>query len=106
MPADRAPAIVCSLPVWVTDDPAPAREFIATVLATYAQLPSYRAMFDIEGVHGLGDLSLVGSEQQVLDGIARIADAGATDFTGVVFGADPDERARTRAALQRYPSVL
>ncbi len=95
-----APSIVCSLPVWVTDDPAPAREFIAKILSIYAQLPSYRAMFDIEGVHGLGELSLVGSEQQVLDGIARVAEAGATDFTGVVFGANPDEHARTRATLR------
>ena len=99
------PSIVCSLPVWVTGDPAPAREFIAKALAIYAQLPSYRAMFDIEGVHGLGDLSLVGSEQQVLDGMERIAAAGATDFTGVVFGATPDERARTRATLQRYATA-
>jgi 5,10-methylenetetrahydromethanopterin reductase len=100
-----SPSIVCSLPVWVTDDPTTAREFIAKALAIYAQLPSYRAMFDIEGVQGLGDLALVGGEQQVLDGIARIAAAGATDFTGVVFGATPDERARTRAALREFPST-
>lgn len=93
------PAIVCSLPVWVTDDPAPAREFIAKVLAIYAQLPSYRAMFDIEGVHGLGELSLVGSEQEVADGIAAIAAAGATDFTAVLMGT-PDEQVRARSVLQ------
>jgi 5,10-methylenetetrahydromethanopterin reductase len=97
-----SPSIVCSLPVWVTDDPAPARELLAKALAIYAQLPSYRAMLDIEGVHGLGDLSLVGSEQQVLDGIDRIAGAGATDFTGVVSGGTPDERARTRATLRSF----
>jgi F420-dependent oxidoreductase-like protein len=97
-----SPSIVCSLPVWVTDDPAPARELLAKALAIYAQLPSYRAMLDIEGVHGLGDLSLVGSEQQVLDGIARIAGAGATDFTGVVSGGTPDELARTRATLRSF----
>lgn len=92
------PSIVCSLPVWVTDDPASAREFIAKALAIYAQLPSYRAMLDIEGVPGLGELSLVGSEQEVADGIARIAAAGATDFTAVLMGT-PDEQSRSRAVL-------
>lgn len=94
------PSIVCSLPVWVTDDPAPAREFIAKILAIYATLPSYRAMFDIEGVPGLGELSLVGSEAEVVDGLERIAAAGATDFTAVVMGGNPDEIARTRAVLR------
>ncbi|MEE9415722.1 MAG: TIGR03564 family F420-dependent LLM class oxidoreductase, partial [Acidimicrobiales bacterium] len=54
------PSIVCSLPVWVTDDPEPAREFLGQILAGYAELPSYRRMLDIEGLHGLGELSIVG----------------------------------------------
>jgi 5,10-methylenetetrahydromethanopterin reductase len=98
--ADRpAPAIVCSIPVWVTDDPPPAREFLATILADYATLPSYRAMMDIEGVEGLGDLSIVGSEEQVRDAIGVIAASGATDFTPVPLGGNPDEEARTLAVL-------
>jgi len=98
--ADRsAPAIVCSIPVWVTDDPAPAREFLATILADYASLPSYRAMMDIEGVEGLGDLSLVGDEAFVRDALGDIAQSGATDFTAVPMGGNPDEQARTMAVL-------
>jgi len=93
------PAIVCSIPCWVTDQPGPARQFIAQVLAVYAELPSYRAMLDIEGVHGLEDLSFVGSEAEVRDGIAAVAEAGATDFTAVVMGGNPDETAATRALL-------
>jgi len=93
------PSIVCSLPVWVTDDPAPARQFIGTVLADYATLPSYRAMLDIEGVHGVEEISLIGSEDEVTDGIGRIAESGATDFTAVPMGGNPDEQARTRAVL-------
>lgn len=96
-----APAIVCSIPVWVTDDPAPARAFLASVLATYATLPSYRAMMDIEGVEGLGDLSIVGDEQFVADALGEIAASGATDFTPVPMGGNPDEEARTMAALQQ-----
>jgi 5,10-methylenetetrahydromethanopterin reductase len=98
--ADRpAPSIVCSIPVWVTDDPEPARDFLATILADYATLPSYRAMMDIEGVEGLGDLSIVGSEDVVRDAIGRIEASGATDFTPVPMGGNPDEEARTMAVL-------
>lgn len=98
--ADRpAPSIVCSIPVWVTNDPAPAREFLAAILADYAELPSYRAMMDIEGVHGLGDLSIVGTEDEVRDQLGRIEASGATDFTAVPMGGNPDEDARTRAVL-------
>lgn len=95
-----APSIVCSIPVWVTDDPAPARGFLAAILADYATLPSYRAMMDIEGVQGLGDLSIVGDEQVVRDALGEIADSGATDFTAVPMGADPDELERTMAVLR------
>ncbi len=95
-----APSIVCSIPVWVTDDPAPARAFLASVLETYATLPSYRAMMDIEGVEGLGDLSIVGDEQFVADALGEIAASGATDFTPVPMGGNPDEEARTMAALR------
>jgi F420-dependent oxidoreductase-like protein len=93
------PRVVCSLPVWVTDAPAPAKEFVGAVLKDYATLPSYRAMLDIEGVNGVEDISLIGNEDVVLEGIERIAAAGATDFTAVVMGGNPDERARTLAAL-------
>jgi F420-dependent oxidoreductase-like protein len=98
--ADRpAPAIVCSIPVWVTDAPEPARQFLGTILADYATLPSYRAMMDIEGVEGLGDLSIVGNEDVVRDAIGAIAQSGATDFTPVPLGGNPDEEARTMALL-------
>lgn len=93
------PSIVCSLPVWVTDDPQSARDFVGQILSVYAELPSYRAMLDIEGVHGLAELSLIGSHDEVVDGINAIREAGATDFTAVVMGGNPDETAATRGAL-------
>ena len=99
--ADRpAPAIVCSIPVWVTDDPAPARGFLGAILADYANLPSYRAMMDIEGVEGLGDLSIVGNEEFVRDALGEIEASGATDFTPVPMGGNPDEEARTMSVLR------
>lgn len=96
------PSVVCSLPVWVTDDPGPARDFVGAVLKDYATLPSYRAMLDIEGVHGVEEISLIGSEDEVTDGLGRIAAAGATDFTAVAMGGSPDEVARTRATLAAF----
>jgi alkanesulfonate monooxygenase SsuD/methylene tetrahydromethanopterin reductase-like flavin-dependent oxidoreductase (luciferase family) len=101
--ADRPlPRIVCSLPVWVTDDVVPAKNFVATTFKDYAVLPSYRAMLDIEGVQGIESIALIGSEQQVADGLARIAASGASDFTGVVMGANADELTRGRAVLAAY----
>lgn len=98
--ADRpTPSVVCSLPVWVTDRPDEARAAVAQTLTIYGQLPSYRAMLDIEGVDGPADISLIGSAQEVQDGVAAIAASGATDFTAVIPTPDPDERARTIEAL-------
>jgi alkanesulfonate monooxygenase SsuD/methylene tetrahydromethanopterin reductase-like flavin-dependent oxidoreductase (luciferase family) len=99
--ADRpAPAIVCSLPLWVTDDPKPAREFLGAILGDYANLPSYRAMMDIEGVPGLGELSIVGNEEFVREALGEIEASGATDFSPVPMGGNPDEEARSIAVLR------
>jgi len=98
--ADRpTPSVVCSLPVWVTDKPDEARATVASMLTIYGQLPSYRAMLDIEGVEGPADISLIGSAEQVREGVAAIAAAGATDFTAVITAREPEERAATIAAL-------
>lgn len=93
------PSIVCSIPVWVTEDPDGARSFLAKILSRYAELPSYRAMLDIEGLPGLGELSLVGSADEINERLGAIAASGATDFTAVPMGANPDEVAATRALL-------
>lgn len=93
------PRVVCSLPVWVTDRPDEARKLVAETLTIYGQLPSYRAMLDIEGVDGPADISLIGSEEQVAEGLATIAAAGATDFTAVVQGFDADENERAWKVL-------
>lgn len=103
--ADRpAPQIVCSIPVWVTDEPAKARELLATVLADYAVIPSYRAMLDIEGAEGLGDLSIVGNEEFVREAIAEIAESGATEFAGAPVAMAPEDQQRTMAVLGEFVS--
>ncbi|MDX2381825.1 MAG: TIGR03564 family F420-dependent LLM class oxidoreductase [Acidimicrobiia bacterium] len=95
------PRVVCSLPVCVTDDPDPTREFVGQILAGYATLPSYRAMLDIEGVHGVEDISLIGDEATVRSGLDAIGAAGATDFTAVVIP-DRDGPDRTIDLLRSY----
>ena len=95
------PRKICSLPVCVTDDPAPTRAFIADMLKIYSELPSYRAMLDIEGVHGLGELALVGPEDEVRAGLNAIGAAGATDFTAVVIPS-ADGPGRTLDCLAAY----
>lgn len=103
---DGPPRIVASLPVAVTDREAEVRDFIGAVLSRYGELPSYRAMLDVEGVDGPADVSVVGTEDEVRAHLQRFADAGATDFAAVELGLDDDEVARTRALLKDLAPTL
>lgn len=96
-----APRIVVSLPVAVTRDVASARASAAQHFAIYGTLPSYRAMLDREGAEGPADVIVAGDESAVGEALARIADAGTTDFLAVPFpvAGDADAVARTRSLL-------
>jgi F420-dependent oxidoreductase-like protein len=94
------PRVVASVPVGVTDRPDEVRAFISEILVGYDTLPSYRAMLDREGAARAGDVAIIGGEDDVREGLARFADAGATDFAAVEIGLDRDEFARTRALLK------
>ena len=65
----------------------------------YGQLPSYRAMFDREGVEGPADVAIVGSSAQVGDGIEAMRSAGVTEFSPTEFFTNPEEAVRTRELL-------
>lgn len=95
-----APRIIATLPVCVTDDAEARRELVAKSLAMYGALPSYRAMFDREGVAGPGELALIGDEAQVRAQLDELADAGVSDFAASEFTTSDEERERTRALLQ------
>lgn len=95
-----APRIIATLPVCVTDDEVGVRERISQVLNMYARLPSYKAMFEREGVKTPGELALVGSKDKVLEMIEELADVGVTDFAASEFTTTQDERTRTRALLK------
>lgn len=92
------PRVSVGLPVCATADPEGAREAAARTFSIYGQLPSYRAMLDREGAEGPAQVAIVGDEEQVRAQVERIAEAGATDFSGAPFGSSEDRR-RTREVL-------
>ena len=97
-----APRVIAALPVCVTSDSEGARERAAQVFAMYGSLPSYRAMLDREGVEGPEGIAIMGSETEVVERIAALADIGVTDFAAVEFAdpTNPDEIAATRQAVK------
>ncbi len=90
-----APRVIAGLPIVLTTEVAAAREKIARSLAIYGQLPSYRAMLDREGFAGPGDAALVGDEATLRDALARLRDAGVTDFNASIAEVDPGAFDRT-----------
>jgi F420-dependent oxidoreductase-like protein len=95
------PRVIASVPVSVTDDATAVHDAVAMLLAGYNDLPSYRAMMDREGAAGPADVAIIGDEEEVAAGLARFADAGATDFGAVEFTLDDEGAARTRALLKQ-----
>ncbi len=78
------PRIVAGFPVILTNKPDEAREKIAEQLTIYGQLPSYRAMLDLEGVAGPADIAIAGDENALRGEIKRLEDIGVTDFNAAI----------------------
>jgi F420-dependent oxidoreductase-like protein len=93
-----APRVLVSVPVAVTDDADAERAWVAARFCAAESLPSYRAMLDIEGVSGVGDVVVVGDEGEVERQLRRLADAGATEFIATPFG-PADQVKRTLEVL-------
>ncbi|MCW2914592.1 MAG: class F420-dependent oxidoreductase [Actinomycetia bacterium] len=93
-----APRVVVNLPIAVTDDPDGARTWIADHFGASSLVPSYRAMFELEGARGGADVVVVGDERHVEKELHRFADAGATEFIAVPFGS-PKQVTRTLTFL-------
>ena len=92
------PKIFCSLPMSVTDDVEGARARADQELSVYGTLPSYRAMLDREGASGPGSVAIVGTADQVAEGVMGLEAAGVTTALAAIFGS-PDEQAATREVL-------
>jgi F420-dependent oxidoreductase-like protein len=93
------PRVVVGLPLCVTDDVDSGHTRAARIYERYAQLPSYRAMLDREGVAGPADVAIVGSEADVDERLDALERAGATDLAFQVFGSS-DQKERGYAYLR------
>lgn len=87
------PQVIVGLPVSVTDDPDAARSKAAEAFALYNNLPSYRAMLDIEGASGPADVAIVGDEASVRAQLRNLADIGATALSLPIFGNTAERQA-------------
>ena len=83
------PRIAVGLPIVLTDNADAARAQIAQGSAWYNTLPSYRAMFEREGVAGPADIALVGNKAELDAALGRLEEAGATDFLAQLIPAGP-----------------
>ncbi|HTO05982.1 MAG TPA: TIGR03564 family F420-dependent LLM class oxidoreductase [Myxococcota bacterium] len=95
-PASR---VVAGFPIVVTRNADAAREKIAKQLVIYGQLPSYRAMLDREGLSGPAEIALAGDETELRKGLARLADAGVTDFSAAIANVEEGSVERTVSFL-------
>lgn len=89
------PRIVSSFPICLTNKVDETRAYIGENLATYGQLPSYRAMLDREGLEGPGDIALIGDEAVLDKEIERLSASGITDFVASPLGPDEGDFDRT-----------
>ncbi|MFT4520594.1 MAG: 5,10-methylenetetrahydromethanopterin reductase [Halioglobus sp.] len=89
------PRIIAGMPVILTDEPEAARTMISEQLGLYSGIPSYKAMLDLEGAIGPGDVALVGNEQELRQQIRALGDIGVTDLNAVLVNDDPAVYERT-----------
>jgi hypothetical protein len=96
-----APRIVAGLPVCLTDAEDDVRTRIAEQFALATQVPEYRVTLDREGVAGPQDIAIVGTATRVRRALARLDDAGVTEFLAVPFGtaAEQDRTVELLAGL-------
>ena len=93
------PRVMALIRICVTDDHAPAYALARQVASFYEVIPSYAAVLAREGLGEAADLHLIGSWEQVLDGLAAYAEAGVTDFRLQVAAPDTTSWEATQAAL-------
>ena len=90
--------------ICVTDDYSGAKALAREISAHYQANPSYANATKHEGLDDPSDLHLIGSWQQILDGLAEYATAGATDLRIQVVTHDEASREKTCQALADYLS--
>lgn len=99
-----APRVMALVRLCVTDDHDAAYRQAQEVGAFYRDLPSYAAVLAREGLEDPADLHLIGSWEQVLDGLGHYAQAGVTDLRIEVVAPSGADRETTREHLAAYLS--
>jgi F420-dependent oxidoreductase-like protein len=94
--------IMALVRICVTEDRAGAKALAREISAFYQSIPSYANASAHEGLDDPSDLHLIGSWQEVLDGLAAYGAAGATDLRIQIAAHDEKSREVTRAALAEY----
>ena len=95
-----APRIVAGMHIVLTSQKEAARARVAKAMAFYGQMPSYRAMLEIEGTDGLEDMALFGDERALDTGLDRLRDLGVSDFEASVLPLDDGAEERTLRYLE------
>ena len=95
------PRIVAGFPVAVTADADAARASASKSFAIYGQLPSYRAVLDMEGAPDAAGVAIVGSEAEVASQLKALDGCGVTELNASPFQVhgDPEATSRTRTFL-------
>ena len=88
--------------ICVSEDRAGALPLARAISARYQAFPSYAAVIAKEGLDDPADLHLIGSWQQVLDGLAAYAEAGVTDLRIEVAAHNEEAKQASREALAEY----
>lgn len=96
------PRIMALVRICVTDDLAGARRLAEQISAFYAAIPSYAAVLEREGLAAPADLHLIGSWDQVAEGLSRYGEAGVTDLRLGIAAHTPDATEATREAVARH----
>jgi F420-dependent oxidoreductase-like protein len=96
------PRIMALIRICVTDDHAGAYALARETAMRYRQVPSYAALQDMEGLDDPAELHLIGTWEQVLDGLAAYAASGVTDFRLEVAAHTDAARDETREALAAH----
>ena len=96
------PRIMALIRICVTDDQAGAFALARETAARYRAVPSYATVQDMEGLDDPAELHLIGSWEQILEGLAAYAGAGVTDFRLEVAAHTVAARDATRGALAAH----